>query len=108
VSPLRGGGGGRAEGDARPAANDITARTCARCGEQFDGALHGRYCSNSCKQKAYRSRKQFGNAQTSKELRTCARCGVQFAGALHGRYCSNACKQAAYRERKARHVVEVE
>ncbi len=79
-------------------------RTCARCGKEYEGALHGRYCGNSCKQKAYRNRKKYGNAQTSKQLRTCARCGVQFEGSLHGRYHSNACKQAAYRERKQRKV----
>ena len=80
--------------------NSINKRNCARCGNPYEGALHGRYCGNSCKQKAYRERKQYGNAQESKELRTCARCGVQFIGALHGRYHSAACKQAAYRERK--------
>lgn len=77
-------------------------RTCARCGKEYEGALHSRYCGRSCQSKAYRERKHYGNARTSNELRTCARCGVQFEGALHGRYHSGACKQAAYRERKQR------
>ena len=85
----------------------IAARTCARCGNVYEGALHGRYCGGSCKHKAHRERKKYGNAQTSKQLRTCARCGVQFEGALHGRYHSDACKQKAYRERKARKAVTV-
>ena len=83
---------------------DEVKRTCAHCGKEYTGALHGRYHSSGCKKAAYRARKKYGNAQTSKQLRTCARCGVQFEGALHGRYHSGACKQAAYRERKQRTV----
>lgn len=78
-------------------------RKCSWCGLDYAGALHGRYCSQSCKQKAYRDRKRHGGTGPKKtELRTCARCGIQFEGALHGRYHSKACKQAAYRERQKR------
>lgn len=88
-------------------ANTEVKRTCARCGNEYEGALHSRYCGRSCQSKAYRERKRYGNARTSNELRTCARCGVQFEGALHGRYHSGACKQAAYRERKERQTLTV-
>lgn len=32
-------------------------RVCAHCGTSFMGLRRGRYCSDSCKMKAYRARK---------------------------------------------------
>jgi len=80
-----------------------SARTCARCGNEYNGALHSRYCGRSCESKAYRERKKRnGGSDKKANLRTCARCGEQYEGALHGRYCGSGCKSKAYRERKQR------
>lgn len=44
------------------------AKSCVQCGNSFTGAYHGQYCSNSCKQKAYRERNNIGkkNGEQSK------------------------------------------
>jgi hypothetical protein len=83
-------------------------RTCARCGNEYIGALHSRYCGRSCESKAYRERKKRkGGGDKISDMRTCARCGEQYDGALHGRYCGSGCKSKAYRERKARKLLSV-
>jgi len=33
-----------------------TERICSHCGRRFTGALRARYCSNACRQAAYRDR----------------------------------------------------
>lgn len=35
-----------------------TDRICGYCGQPFRGALRARWCSNACKQAAYRERKE--------------------------------------------------
>lgn len=95
-------------------------RSCTHC----DKLIHGRrsqYCSDACKQAAYRKRKDPGvgdwsrksdraqkavhTKQTTYIKLTCEHCGDErswtiASGALR-RYCSDKCKQAAYRQRKA-------
>ncbi len=87
----------------------VTARICARCGNEYNGALHSRYCGRSCESKAYRERKKHkGGGAKNPDMRTCARCGEQYDGALHGRYCGSGCKSKAYRERKARRLLSAQ
>jgi len=83
---------------------------------------NGKYCSNACKQKAYRLRinPKSGSIPSLREraqkaVRTKRRTKIMFVCEYCGRdveysiaesalriYCSNACKQKAYRERKKR------
>lgn len=81
---------------------------CLICEKYFEtgyGKIRKRYCSNACKQKAYRIAHQvFGTKKVRERLdlaADCSFCGKEFT-AQHYRqiYCTNACKQAAYRERK--------
>jgi endogenous inhibitor of DNA gyrase (YacG/DUF329 family) len=80
---------------------------CETCGAQFDTKrLHGRYCSEACKQRAKRNREKTPKRHalrtvTKKRLVViCANCGADFkATSPRARYCSGACKQAAYRVR---------
>lgn len=66
---------------------------CETCHGLIDRECqHGRYCSNACKQKAYRMRKA-GNKPVRK---TCPRCGTSSRG---GVYCSSTCKVLANREK---------
>ena len=73
------------------------------------------YCSDACKQKAYRDRKRLSvgvdyGAATEKILytlgrKTCRVCGNPLTWRGSGRrptYCSNACRQKAYRRERER------
>lgn len=80
--------------------NSLSQRTCIVCCSSFSGASHGRYCSDACKQKAYRERLKRNGQKDIFGNRICAYCGNSFDGALYARYCSNAHKQAAHRARK--------
>jgi hypothetical protein len=80
---------------------------CENCGETFfTQRLHGRYCSEACKQQAKRNREKTPKRhalidRNKKRLGVvCANCGADFnATSPRARYCSPACKQAAYRVR---------
>jgi len=95
------------------------SRSCAHCDKLH--RRHSQYCSNACKQAAYRKRKDPGAGDWSRKSEraqkavrtkqstyvelTCEHCGDKrswtiASGALR-RYCSDKCKQAAYRQRKA-------
>jgi len=86
-------------------------RRCIICEKWFEigyGKVPKRYCSNACRQKAYRIAKSVTAKPKPREtLRLdafCAFCGVRFVAHQYRQlYCSHACKQAAYRERKATH-----
>lgn len=61
------------------------------------------YCSNKCRQKAWRdrnrSRSRYINGRPYYE-RWCRNCGTHFVTYVERReYCSNACKQQHYRDR---------
>lgn len=94
-------------------------RSCSHCEKLH--RRHSQYCSDACKQKAYRRRKDPGSGdwlrkseraqkavhtkQTTYVKLVCEHCGDErswtiASGALR-RYCSEKCKQAAYRRRKA-------
>ncbi len=91
----------------------IVTRKCEKCGNSFDSweQYHKRYCSDACKQAAYRDFKRSPKGAPANAVETkrnqgkskyCAHCGKSFLvnGLQHARrYCSDACKQAAYRER---------
>ena len=81
---------------------------CLMCGHLFEKTTKRkspkRYCSNACKQKAYRINHQSKTVKkrTVIELNDqCAYCGESYI-AHHNRqmYCSSYCKQAAYRARR--------
>lgn len=60
------------------------------------------YCSVSCRQKAYRKRKQAKVApQPFREVRLCANCGKKYT-ATHKlqRYCSQRCKNHFFYEQR--------
>lgn len=96
-------------------------KLCEFCGKLFKPARRdGRFCSDRCKQKAYRRRadpevgsihrekQRQTNIAITKQLTTkelaCATCGRPLiVGVNHTNlmYCSNGCKQRAYRQRRA-------
>lgn len=74
--------------------------------DHFDSSFyHFRrvYCSNACKQRAYRDRlKQGKNHRRTfipDRVIQCPGCGQLVVVSKRQRYCSNACKQRAYRVR---------
>jgi len=91
--------------------------TCEVCGLYFGSPRKDkRFCSDKCKQKAYRVSHGHAGSYHEAAVRgaetkaaqvhtlVCENCGREYwrdgrAAPLH-RYCSNACKQAAYRKRK--------
>jgi predicted nucleic acid-binding Zn ribbon protein len=93
-------------------------RNCSHCGKHHN--RYSQYCSNACKQTAYRRRhdpesgsgqrrrERAQNAVMTKKFRSkkiiCEFCGeetfVSIAESTNRQYCSNACKQKAYRARR--------
>ena len=70
---------------------------CRSCGK-FTGP-YKRYCSDACKQVAYRDRQR---AKNQPIMVPCEKCNVMYLPKSgKSRYCSPACKQAAYRNRKS-------
>lgn len=69
---------------------------CQHCHKPFDHKIKVKYCSNSCKQAAYRARKSGFTGVTKKSTRTCIRCGRSVD---KGRYCSTTCKAMTNREK---------
>lgn len=81
-----------------------------------------KYCSDKCRQKAYRERKGEGGKDRQKAARRanltkdmtdreiiCILCGKTVRSSVlalqNAKYCSDACKQAAYRRRKKEAVL---
>lgn len=99
-------------------ANALRRKPCGSCGNLHD--RRGRYCSDACKQRAYRLRvdPQCGtyanrvnraqSAARTKQRREvvirCDECGghvrYSLAETTNRKYCSDACKMRAYRKRK--------
>lgn len=96
-------------------------KTCEFCEKFFKPARQdARFCSDACKQKAYRRRAdpEVGTIHREKQRQTniaitkqmttkslnCECCGrplVVSVATTNLIYCSNACKQKAYRQRKS-------
>ena len=100
---------------------------CQHCGEYLGYKTGEKYCSNACKQKAYRARlkaekakpltfgetpkddrtpteKAIDTKRNEQRWKTCPQCWEEFPvnGLQKGRrYCSDSCKQAHYRARNA-------
>lgn len=68
------------------------------CYEYFDEGSEKKpkkYCSNKCRQKAYRSRKKI------EQLVTCKHCGLEFyARRKTAKYCDSSCRKQAFKTRK--------
>lgn len=97
---------------------NIRRRVCSQCGKLHE--RYSQYCSNACKQKAYRKRHnpksgswENRKARAQNAVRTkqwviktivCEHCGEErsftVAQCTNRIYCSDKCKQAAYRQRK--------
>jgi ferredoxin len=97
--------------------------TCEQCGKGYKKfSSHQRYCSDECRFKAYRRRKdnQVGSSERARQQKekrvstmrselkdvVCEQCGISFKAEVIRTslmYCSNACKQKAYRERTKNH-----
>ena len=45
-------------GRALAALRRLVQRRCPVCGTAFEGAVHKRYCSGACRQRAYRERRE--------------------------------------------------
>jgi hypothetical protein len=95
-------------------------KTCEVCERTFRPARRdARFCSQACKQRAYRRRvdPEVGSIHRERQRQThinitkqetrkqivCAVCGWEFERSIletNRIYCSNACKQRAYRARK--------
>lgn len=93
-------------------------KLCSHCDKTH--YRNSQYCSNACKQAAYRKRhdpetgiwkrkreraqKAAWTKQSTLTTIVCEHCGderrLSVAECTNRRYCSNACKQASYRERK--------
>lgn len=86
-----------------------TARKCQHCKKSLPTIQDGqKYCSNRCRQAAYRKR-HTGPRHEKKpvervlSLATCEHCqGGFFATTKRGRFCSTACRSMYHREMKAR------
>lgn len=96
-------------------------KTCEFCEKFFKPARRdARFCSDACKQKAYRRRAdpEVGTIHREKQRQTniaitkhmttktlnCEYCGRSLEVSVSHTnllYCSNACKQAAYRQRQS-------
>jgi predicted nucleic acid-binding Zn ribbon protein len=82
---------------------------CRWCRQPFKGSKAARYCSASCRQKAYRHRLKKAQPRTPAPPPditplTCPYCGDGFWSAnIRGqqRYCSSSCRTLAYRARRA-------
>ncbi len=46
------------QGSVMQAGRKIYQVTCLQCSQNFDGVMTARYCSNACRQKAYRKSKK--------------------------------------------------
>jgi ferredoxin len=99
----------------------IQYKICEICGQGYKpGRGDSMYCSDACKQKAYRRRvdPEVGSIHREKQRQTniaitkqmttkeldCAVCGRHLHVSINHTnlaYCSNACKQKAYRARRA-------
>jgi hypothetical protein len=81
-------------------------RHCKWCGEPFKGTKLARYCSTSCRQKAYRQRLKGKRSPTLPTEFTpviCGHCDEAFWSENRRgqqRYCSPSCKSLAYRVRR--------
>jgi endogenous inhibitor of DNA gyrase (YacG/DUF329 family) len=79
---------------------------CWHCGAPRAESYTGRqrkYCSNTCRQAAYRERWATWAAYVKEHPHRCWRCNAPVTLSRTGRpreYCSNACRQADYRDRK--------
>lgn len=102
----------------------IQYKFCEMCGKSYaPGRADSMFCSDACKQKAYRRRvdPEVGSIHREKQRQTniaitkqmttkeldCAVCGRHLHVSISHTnlaYCSNACKQKAYRARKAADV----
>jgi hypothetical protein len=86
-------------------------RHCKWCGEPFKGMKSARYCSTSCRQKAYRHRlKKQRSPAPPPELTpmVCVHCSESFWSQnqrRQQRYCSPSCKSLAYRVRRLAAIV---
>jgi len=96
-------------------------KTCEMCEKPYKPARRdSRFCSDACKQKAYRRRTdpEVGSVHREKQRQTkiaitkrmttkelnCEVCGRKLTVSIirtNLRYCSDACKQKAYRDRKS-------
>ena len=94
---------------AQTASSPFVSR-CLFCGQSFTGHPRARYCSATCRSRAWRSRHPTSPIPSGQRVRkpspprrsTCVVCGQVFYGPRKGgRYCSAACSQRAYRARKA-------
>lgn len=75
---------------------------CQNCGTSIEYNESGKqryYCSNKCRQAAYRVR----NTLYHHDWANCKNCGREFGrNTTAQKYCGNACKQAYYRRSKER------
>jgi endogenous inhibitor of DNA gyrase (YacG/DUF329 family) len=75
----------------------IEESECAHCGADITGRRT--YCSNRCRQAAYRDRWPSFHKEYQQRCWECGTPVVQPATGRHREYCSNACRQAAHRLR---------
>lgn len=84
------------------------AKKCKVCGERFTGSKQQKYCSQSCKQSAYRRRhikskpsRKMQPASRPLTPATCIHCGSKFWTATRRqKYCSPSCRELCYRIRR--------
>lgn len=79
-------------------------RTCNWCSGRFESKRQdAKYCSISCRQKAYRNRKALERKEVIVENRSCAHCGAGFFVEpwKSTRFCSVTCRRRAAACRRA-------
>lgn len=78
---------------------DSSVRRCVVCGVGMSVRRPGCYCSDQCRNKAYRDQRRERRAWR-RENTPCQTCGERFTPARSdAKYCSAACRQRAYRLR---------
>ena len=82
-------------------AHQASARLCETCGSDLVGrpTRTRRFCSDACRQDAYRERKERG------QRRSLLDCLGSWMATSRRRYCRDACKTAAARERREAEAV---
>ncbi len=84
------------------------AHKCGHCKKAFQGRkIDQLYCSNKCRQAAYRERKQSGTAKKTRpaillRVMVCEHCtGTFFGKTRRSKFCSTSCRTLYHRHMKA-------
>jgi predicted RNA-binding Zn-ribbon protein involved in translation (DUF1610 family) len=80
--------------------DDAVTMACEHCGEAFDVSGRRLYCSNACKQRAFRARRgappvpaRLQRASTANTVYFCPDCGTRYLGVQRCEDCDRFCRR---------------